>query len=500
MRILNADSLTSHGNVRGRKAVLDILEAGMVAADPYENTRKLLRVEGGKLIVGNPDFEPRGAPRRGYEVFDLSRVGRIFVFGAAKGIQWSAKAIEDVLGDRLTGGCVIPKHGDESILKRIEIVPGAHPVPDEGCVKGCQRILELCQGLCADDLVFTIVGNGVSSLLTLPVPGVTLEEVRRMTYLMQIERGAPTWDLNQVRNHLDVLKGGRISRYLQPARAIHIVLTDPMDYRYYTDANVWLHTLPECSTFADAVRVLKNWNAWDEVAPSIRAHLEQADPAQETVKAAEFEQWDFRIFGVMPDRLGMLPMAMKKAEELGYRPVKFAMGVCNEASQAGQFMSTIALNCERDGSPFEPPCALFTTGELLVTVGKETGVGGRNQEWALAAAAWIASSENIVMGAVDTDGTDGPGTQFSDDCGDIPCLAGGIVDGQTVAEARALGIDMRNELARHNSTPALWKLNSGIVAAHNVSLGDLGITLIMGRAGGPREVYDQGVAAALQKN
>lgn len=171
MRILNADRLCSHGNVRGRELVLDILEAGLAACDPYANTRRLLRKEGTRLIVGHPDFEPSGDPQRGEAVLDLTRVGRIFVLGAAKGVQLAAKAIEDVLGDRLTGGHVLAKHGDPLILERIGVTFGGHPVPDQGCVDGCRRMLELCRDLKPDDLVFTLAGNGISSLLTLPAPG-----------------------------------------------------------------------------------------------------------------------------------------------------------------------------------------------------------------------------------------------------------------------------------------------------------------------------------------
>lgn len=484
MRILNANRLTSHGNVRGRKAVLEILEAGLEAADPYTNTRKLLRVEGNRLIVGNPDFEPAGSPRTGEEVYDLSQVGRIYVFGAGKGIQYAAKAIEDALGDRLTGGHVIAKHGDEPLLERIGVTYGGHPVPDEGCVVGCERILAMIRQarLRPEDLVFTVIGNGVSSLLTLPVPGVSLEDVRQTTYACQIERGVPTGDLNPIRNHLDVMKGGRISRYLQPATAIHIIAVDPEDHDRLMHRNLWLHTLPEASTYADAIAMLHKWDAWDAVPESVRRHLEAADPAGETVKAAEFERWRYRIFGVMPVRLGVMPTAQRKAMELGFRPHLLATGLSAEASQAGLFVATVATTIERNGVPFEPPCALFTTGELLVTVGQNGGVGGRNQEYALAAALKIAGSKHIVVGAVDTDGTDGPGGQFCAEYREIPCLAGGLVDGETVAEAQAAGIDLRAELRRHNATPPLWKLDSGIVATHNISLNDLCVTLVMGRS------------------
>ena len=480
MRILNAEQLASHGNIAGRQAALEILEAGLKAADPYNYVRSLIRVEDGKLIVGNHDFEPANSPRTGYEVFDLAQIGRIFVIGAAKGIQYAAKAFEDVLGDRLAGGHVIAKHGDEPLLSRIGVTYGAHPVPDDGCVVGCQRILELCRDLGPKDLVFTMVGNGVSSLLTLPVEGVTLEEVRQLTYLGQIDRGMPTQYLNRVRNHLDLMKGGKITRNLGGAKAIHIILIDPGDWNQLMNRNLWLHTLPEGSTFAEAVDVLKRWEMWDGVAPSVRAYLTRALPADETVKANEFNRMDYRIFGVMPNRLGMLPTAMRRARELGFDPRPLGTPIFEvEASQSAITIAQIARTIERQGAPVAAPCALFTTGEVVVTVGKETGVGGRNQEWALAAATALAGSERVVMAGVDTDGTDGPGTQFSEEGREIPCLAGGIVDGQTMAEAKARGVDVAGELRRHNTTPALWRLDSGIVASHNISLGDLTVTLVL---------------------
>lgn len=496
VRILNTDALVSHGNQRGRRAMVEILEAGLQAADPYYNSLKLMRREGNHLIVGNPDFEPDDAPHQGEEVINLDKVGKILVVGAAKGVQRVAKAIEELLGNRLTGGHVIDKVGGEIILERIGVTLGGHPVPDEGCVDGSRRILELLRDLRKEDLVFTIAGNGISSLLTLPVPGVSLEDVRKTTYLMQIERGVPTRELNPIRNHLDMLKGGRISRLLQPAKAIHILIVDPNrisggygGYEQLMHNNAWLHTMPEGSSFAGAVALLKKWDAWEAVPEQVREHLLRADPTQETVKAAEFAGMDFRVFGIMPRHLSMLPVAQKKAEELGYRPHVLCSWLQSEAAPTGVVIARIANSIEKEGVPFEPPCALFTGGELLTTVGQEIGIGGRNQEYALSAALVIAGSENVVMAAVDTDGTDGPGGQFLEGGESIPTLAGGIVDGYTADEALAAGVDIRAELKRHNSTPALWKLDSGILATHNVSITDLGVTLISGRSrtGGGRD-------------
>jgi len=487
MRILNGERLTSHGNARGRQAVLEILEAGLQAADAYDAVRKLVRVEGDRLIIGYAPFEPQDSPVRGEEVYDLSGPGRVYLFGAGKGVIRVALALEDVLGDRLAGGQIIDKKGaaaaDLAALTRVEVTLGAHPAPDEDCARGCRWMLEWMSGLRAEDLVFTIGASGFSSLLTLPAPGVSLEDVARTTYALQIERGVPTGDLSPVRNHLDLMKGGRIAAHIHPARAIHLLAKDPESYEHWIYENYWVHTFPDRSTYADAIDVLHKWDAWEDAPQSVRAHLLRADPAYETVKPERYLELSHRIFGLMPGQQGPWPAAKAKAAALGYRPVNLAMRLDTEARYAGQTVATVAKTIERAGTPFEAPVALLTAGELLVTVGRETGIGGRNQEYALAAALQIAGSERIVVGAVDTDGTDGPGAQYVAGAEQIPTLAGGLVDGATVQEARERGVDLREALKRHDATPALLALESGILATQSTGLQDLGVLLVMEKDG-----------------
>ena len=401
-----------------RRALVEILEAGLVASDPYRNTLGLFQRSGHILKIGRNDFEPSGSPRTGEEVVDLNEIDRIFVFGAGKGIQRVARAIEDILGDRLTGGHVVDKKGHPVILQKIGVTLGAHPVPDKDNVSGALKIRELAADLGARDMVFTCVGNGVSALLTLPVPGITIEDISKITYLMQIEHGAGTGDLNMVRNNLDMMKSGRISRLFRKCRAIHILATEPGEYDQLIHHNLWLHTLPdEHTTYQEAIATLKRWGAWDEIPIAVRDFLTRGDPQYAPVRAAEFEKMSFRIFGVMPGykHTAKLPPAIARAKELGYNTfilAEDAMGV--EAGQAGKFIAAMARSVEHIGQPFAPPCAIFSAGEMVVTVGKERGVGGRNQEFCLAAALGIAGSKNTFVGSIDTDGTDGPGMQFSE--------------------------------------------------------------------------------------
>ncbi len=484
-RITNGDILTSHGHIEGRKLMLEILEAGIHAADPYFAMLKLMRREGDRFIFGGEEYEPDGGPS-GDDVVDLNECGRIFVFGAGKGIQRAAKSVEDILGDRLTGGHVIAKHGEPVILDVVGVTHGAHPVPDEGCIEGCKKIIAMTEDLTEDDVVITMIGNGIGSLLTYPVDGVSLDDVQRVVHMFQIEKGGPTLDLIPIRNHLDQIKGGQFSKYIQPARAIHILAFHKSSYERVLTAPRyrWLHTLPDETTNADAIASLKKWECWDSVPESVRTYLTHPDPARETLKIDEFEAMNQRVFCLFPKANGVVPSAVKKAKELGLNAHMLYNNytMMAEASQVGKVVGNLAMHSEIDGDPFTPPVAIVGGGELLVTVGKNGGMGGRDQEFAVSAAVEIEGSHHVIVGSVDSDGTDGPGHQFVDGREGVPVLAGGIVDGETYERAREVGLDLRDVLKRHDTSPALHVLGDGIEATMAMAMGDLSVAIILGRS------------------
>jgi glycerate-2-kinase len=485
-RITNTESLTDHGHVAGRRAMLEILESGLRAADPYYATLAALKLEGETLTVGHALYEPPGTPLPGAEVIDLRTIKRIFVFGAGKGINRAAQAVEEVLGDRLTGGHIIDKHGTPHNLQRVGVTYGAHPIPDEGCAEGCRRILAMAAELRPDDLVFTMIGNGIGSLLTLPGPGLTIEELRQVVYAFQIDKGGPTVDLVPIRNHLDSIKGGKFTRALQPARVVHLIaFYRPPSYEYMVQHPLfrWLHTLPDETSYADAIASIQKYDLWEETPASVRDYLLRADPAHDTLKIADFEAMRQRVFFIFAPELGMVPTAKHKAEAMGFPTHvlfnNYTMKV--EASHLGRVVANMALHTEQEGEPFRPPCVLISTGEMLVTVGKETGMGGRNQEYILAAALEIGNTQRVIMASVDSDGTDGPGHQFveGDEYAAIPVLTGGIVDSSTLMRAEAQGIDLAAALKRHDTSPSLYALGDAIVAIPGMSMGDLSVTLIL---------------------
>lgn len=485
MRIKNINSLTSHGNITGRKIVAKLLDTGLDALDPYFRVKEFIKVENNKILINNIGFEMKEDPHSGPLEFDLANYDRVFVIGAAKGIQRAALAFEEVLGDVLTAGHVIGKHGEEIICKKIEVTLAGHPVPDNFCAEGCRKIEELLSDVTERDLVFSVFGSGCGSLFTYPAGDITIDDISRFTHMMQIEKGVPTSDLNQIRTHIDRFKGGRITRLIKKATHVCTVTADPsklstpvirVPYYEMLKHNTFFPTVATASTYEDCINIINKWDAWGETPESIKKHLLSGTSETENMSIEEFESLGCRFFGLIFKDSTVYPSVRKKAEELGVKCIMLSEYMEAEALQAGFVDGNMALCCERMGEPFKAPVVLMSSGENVVTVGKEKGVGGRNQEYCLGVALKISGSEKIVVGAVDTDGTDGPGGFVYE--GAPECLAGAIVDGFTVSDAKNNNIDLWNALKTHGTSEPLWKLNCGVDAVTSVSALDLRIIYI----------------------
>lgn len=465
MRIKNLERLTSHGNVGGRKAVLEIFEAGLEAADPYENVKKLIRIENGKLIVGHKAFSrPLGQEPL---VFDLSQVGNIYVVGGGKAAQRQAEAIEDVLGDLITDGHLNAKKGDEIRLKRIGVTLADHPIPDANSVEGARRILEIERKAKKGDIVFHSESGGGSALLTLPAPGITLQDLQEVNRLLYFTCGATMWDTNAVRNQLVLLRG-RHARYVGDATLIQISTDERPPGLRVSVIGKDSTQRSGVDSYQYAIDVLKTYHCWEKVSQSVRTYLTKADLRYGPLRPEERRGKRRHYFRVMGPEY-MLEAAKNKAEEMGLNTAIIVSSLSDvEAQPTAETFAYIAQEIETYGRPFKPPCVLLCGGELVVTVGEETGVGGRNQEFALSAVPRIAGSKNIVIASMDSDGTDGPTD-----------MAGGIVDGYSMERAKEAGVDIFEELRRHNSTMALNKLGGTICTGiQGTNVQDLRITYV----------------------
>jgi len=200
--IKNTATLTSHGSAALRKAALSIIEQALAGADPYGATRRLLRLDGDQLHVSG-------------RIFDVSAGRRIFVLGAGKATYPIAKALEEILGDRITGGVVICKHGQQGALRYSDMVLAAHPIPDEAGLEGARRTLALARQSRSGDMVVCCYTGGSSALLPYPVEGIGLDEKKTVNRML-LSCGANIIEINAVRKHLSRIKGGRLAAAVHP--------------------------------------------------------------------------------------------------------------------------------------------------------------------------------------------------------------------------------------------------------------------------------------------
>jgi len=281
------------------------------------------------------------------------------------------------------------------------------------------------------------------------------------------------------------VNSGRIVMMIHPARTINLLMSikgyEPWGGKIPKEGD-WIPSWPPGpQRLAEAELEMKTEPWWAELPGSMRAALERRDPECEVPGIEDFRRVKASYWQPI-DHRRMLEAAGAKAEEHGFRGVILGTWMMVQSTDAAEIMMGTARDCLRYGTPWKPPLALLSAGEMTVPVGNAAGIGGRNQEFALAAAVRISDPllSGITVGSVDTDGTDGPGIQMmSARDSDFRTLAGGVVDGQTFAAARVVGIDLPVELKNHNSTPVLMKLKSGIYTGNTgIVGGDLRVVLI----------------------
>lgn len=359
--------------------------------------------------------------------------GRLVVVGAGKAAAAMAHVVEtNWRGDpaRLSG-CVVTRYGHGAPCKTIEVIEAAHPVPDAAGMAAAQRILAAVSGLTADDRVLALLSGGASALLALPAPGVTLADKQALTREL-LRCGAAIDEINCVRKHLSAIKGGRLALAALPAPVMTLAISDVVG----DDLGVIGSgpTQPDPTTCADALAVLARYGI--DVPAAARALLESG--ATETPKPG-----DARLAGneshVVATPSGALEAAAEAARQAGVMPVVLGDAIEGEAREAARVLAGIARSCAASDAPAPPPCVLLSGGETTVTV-KGKGRGGRNAEFLLALALALNGHPGISAIACDTDGIDG-----SED------NAGAIVTSDTLARARALGLDARAHLADNDA-------------------------------------------------
>jgi glycerate 2-kinase len=401
------------------RQALRIFRAALRAADPMQAVLRHLRREGETLIAGG---------RR----YDLSSFRNIYVIGAGKASARMAVAVERLLGRRITAGLVNAPNATK--LQRVEIHEAGHPIPDRRGVAGARRIARIASEAGQDDLILCLFSGGASALLPLPAPPITLAEKQATTRLL-LHCGANIHEMNCVRKHISQIKGGQLARQAYPATLVTLVLSDVIG----DDLDVIGSgpTVPDPTTFKDARAIFEKYRVWNKLPQSLRGRVSETG-ATETPKPGDEIFRKTRNVIVGSNALAV-DAAAKEAQRLGFNTLVLSTHVEGEAREVARVHAAIAKEIRASGRPVNAPACVITGGETTVTV-RGKGRGGRNQEFALAAALAIAGSRETVIVSAGTDGSDGP-----------TVAAGAIADGTTVARADALGRSAAADLANNDS-------------------------------------------------
>ncbi|MBI5248114.1 MAG: glycerate kinase [Desulfomonile tiedjei] len=422
---------------RLREHALTILQACIRAADPEIAVRNQFKLENRTFRVAD-DFS-----------LDLGRFDRVFVLGAGKASAPMAKALEDILGDVILNGLICVKYGHDLPLDRITVAQAGHPVPDSQGLEAARALMEFASQAGSKDLIISCISGGGSALLPAPPPGITLEEEQELTRCL-LAVGADIHEINAVRKHLSLIKGGQLMKLAFPAFVINLMLSDVLGDDPGTIASGPF--APDRSTFGEVMGILENYELVKKTAPSIIHRIMQgiAGEIQETPKPGD------GIFGrvknvVIGSNIQSLRAGKLEAERIGYDALILSSTIQGHTTEAALLHAAVAREIRSSQNPAQPPACILSGGETTVVV-RGRGKGGRNQEFCLSLVKAASEIPGSLFLSAGTDGNDGPTD-----------AAGALVDSLTLQRASALGLNPDEFLKNNDSYNFFQRLGDLIV-------------------------------------
>jgi glycerate 2-kinase len=412
-----------------RSEAEEIFKGCLTAVDPYGAVKRFVHIKGDHLILG--------IKGQSQQELDLTRYDRIALVGAGKATAPMARAVEMLFGKRLSGGIVVLKYGFTQELSVTEMVEAGHPVPDQNGVDGTRKILDFLKAAGEQDLIFSLISGGGSALLCQPAGEITLAQKQAITSSL-LACGATIDEMNTVRKHISEAKGGQMARAAAPATVVNLMLSDVVGDKMDVIASGPF--VPDTSTFNDVQEIFKKYDLKDISGPieeRIRVGMEGRIPETPKEGDAVFRNVHNLIVG---SNILALEAARVKAEKLGYQTLILSSMVEGETREVALVHTAMAKEVLKTAHPLSPPVCIISGGETTVTI-RGKGLGGRNQEFCLAAALDMADlPPRVVVLSGGTDGNDGPTD-----------AAGAVVDPLTVSRGKAAGMEAAAYLANNDA-------------------------------------------------
>ena len=441
-----------------RNEAIRLFNASLKRVNPYEAVRQFVRLDGNQLMLGQenqPQIE-----------LDLEKFHRIFLVGGGKATAPMAKAMEGLLGAKVNRGIITVKYGFTEKLSFTEIIEAGHPLPDQNGVEGTKKIIDLLEQAGKKDLIFSLISGGGSALLPHPAGDISLEEKQAVTKRL-LECGASIDEINAIRKHISTSKGGQMARAASPATTINLMLSDVVGDKMDVIASGPF--VPDPSTFTKARQILEKYRLFNDTPLSIREYLKKGmdNRVAETPKKKDpiFERVHNFIIG---SNILALDEAKQEAEKMGYHTLILSSMIEGETLDVAGVHTAIAKEILKTARPVGPPACIISGGETTVTIQGE-GLGGRNQEFCLAAALNIRDlPPRVVVLSGGTDGNDGP----------TPA-AGAIVDPLTINRGKEKGMDALEYLGNNDSYHFFQKTEELLVTGPtNTNVMDVRIMLV----------------------
>jgi len=434
-----------------RNDAVSIFQKGLQAVEPGAAIKKYCRLEDDRLFIGN-------------NVYNLAMYKNLFVIGAGKASAPMAATLEDILGERIAKGIINVKYKYIAHLDKIKLIEAGHPVPDKNGQNGASAILDLAYSAKKNDLVLCLISGGGSALLPLPYKGLTLKD-KQETIKELLACGASIHEINAIRKHTSMIKGGRLALAAHPATLVSLILSDVVGDNLEVISSGL--TVADSTTYLDCMKIFEKYDLIKKLPENIINHIKAgvSGKAPESPKTGDpvFEKTYNLVIG---SNMEAMLAAKLHAEGLGYKTIVLSSMIEGETREVAKVHGAIAKEIIKTGNPLPPPACIISGGETTVTL-KGKGLGGRNQEFSLAAAIDIAGADSIVVLSGGTDGTDGPTD-----------AAGAIADTNTFKKAKDMGVDPYKFLENNDSYHFFKKLDDLLITGPtNTNVMDLRILL-----------------------